>query len=159
MIRAARAACLLAALVLAGGASAEDAALVIDGRVRQVQHLSVDMLRALPSERREVAFRTDRGESKATYLGVRLWALIERAGIDDDAPRWGDLRHVLAVTGKDGYLVMLSLGEIDPYLGNAPILVAYERDGQPIAGGLRLVVSGDAHGARSVRDMVHIEVR
>lgn len=163
MMRAALAAAWITALVLAGGAvdaRADDAgSLVIDGKVRQAQHLTVETLRALPAERREVAFRTDAGERKATYVGVRLWTLIQRAGIDDAAPRWADLRHVLAVTGKDGYLVMLSLGELDPDLGNAPVLVAYERDGRPVDGSFRLVVPGDAHGARSVRDVVRIEVR
>lgn len=165
MKRALRSATLISFLLLAGmmgGTNAADSSrpLVIDGLVKQAQRLTVEDLRGLPTVRREVTFLTDRGEQKATYVGVLLWAVVERAGIDDPAKKWGDLHHVMAVTAKDGYLVMFSLGEIDPNFGNAPIMIAYERNGQPIeGGGLRLVVPGDTHRARDVRDVLHIEIR
>ncbi len=65
---------------------------------------------------------------------------------------------MLAVTAEDNYLLMVSLGEIDPNFGNAPAMLAYARDGQPLPA-LRLVFPGDKHGARDVRDVVRIEVR
>lgn len=141
--------------------AAEDSpALVIDGLVKQAQHLTVAELRRMQAVQREVTFQTDRGAQKATYTGVLLWDVMQRAGIDDPAKKWPDLRHVMAVTGQDGYLVMFSVGEIDPNFGNAPIMIAYERNGQAFTGGgFRLVVPGDTHGARDIRDLVHIEIR
>ncbi len=146
-------------MAAAGGARADEPVLVIDGAVRQAQHVTAAALRSLPPVREEIAFETDHGAQKATYTGVLLWDLVQRAGIDDTG-KWSELRHVLQVTGKDGYRIMLSVGEIDPNFGHAPMLVAYARNGVPLAGdALRLVVPGDRHGARSVRDLVHIEIR
>jgi DMSO/TMAO reductase YedYZ molybdopterin-dependent catalytic subunit len=149
------------ALCLAMGSAraAEDSPpVVIDGLVKHSLQVGAADLRAMPSVTREVSFQTDHGPQKATYRGVLLWTLIAQAEVNDGA-KFGELRHVMAITGKDGYLVMFSLGEIDPNFGQAPIMVAYERDAQPIAGGLRLVVPGDVHGARDIRDLVHIEIR
>lgn len=148
---------LLTAGTMGARAAGEPPAVAIDGLVKQAQHITADELRRLPATRREVTFQTDHGDQKATYVGVLLWTLVERAGVDDPA-KWGELHHVMAVTAKDGYLVMLSLGEIDPNFGNAPIMVAYERDGKPLDM-LRLVVPGDRHGARDVRDVLRIEIK
>ncbi|HEX4194500.1 MAG TPA: molybdopterin-dependent oxidoreductase [Stellaceae bacterium] len=130
---------------------------VIDGLVKQRQQVTGDALRRLPSVERQVTFETDHGPQTAIYTGVLLWRLIQRAHVDDPA-KWGELRHVLAVTAGDGYLLMVSLGEIDPNFGNAPAMLAYAQDGQPLPT-LRLVFPGDKHGARDVRDVVRIEVR
>ena len=154
--------CLFLAIALiagcAAGARAADDAVVIDGLVKHKLTLAAGDLRAMPSQTREVSFQTDHGPQKATYTGVLLWAVVARAEIDDGA-KFGELHHVMAITGKDGYLVMFSLGEIDPNFGQAPVMIAYERNGQPIPGGLRLVVPGDVHGARDIRDLAHIEIR
>jgi DMSO/TMAO reductase YedYZ molybdopterin-dependent catalytic subunit len=131
--------------------------LAIDGLVKQAQHVTADDLRRLPPVERRVTFQTDHGDQTATYKGVLLWTLVARAGINDPA-KWSDLRHVVAVTAADGYLLMVSLGEIDPNFGNAPVLLAYEQDGKPLSA-LRLIFPGDKHGARDVREVVRIEVR
>ncbi|HXQ52452.1 MAG TPA: molybdopterin-dependent oxidoreductase [Stellaceae bacterium] len=153
--------CLVSAGIMASARADESAApaLLIDGLVKRSLHLTVAELRSLPAVRREISFRTDHGDRKASYVGALLWDVIQHAGVDDPA-KWGELRHVMAVTGKDAYLVMFSLGEIDPNFGNAPVIIAYEQDGHPIGdGALRLVVPGDIHGARDVRDLIHIELR
>jgi DMSO/TMAO reductase YedYZ molybdopterin-dependent catalytic subunit len=153
--------CLLLFSGLAGRALAADdaATLLLDGLVKQPQNLTAEDLRGMPPMQREIAFQTEHGEHKATYTGALLWDVVQRAAVNDPA-KWGELRHVMAITGKDGYVVMFSLGEIDPNFGNAPIMIAYEQNGKPIeGGGLRLVVPGDRHGARDIRDVVHIEIR
>lgn len=65
------------------------------------------------------------------------------------------------MTAEDGYRIAFSIGEIAPDFGNRAILIATERDGKPLAPdeGLRLVVPGDARGARSVKGVVSIEVK
>lgn len=146
-----------AVFLAAGAARADSKPVVIDGLVKQPQQVTADVLRQLPAVERQVTFLTDHGPQSATYTGVLLWALVDRAQINDPA-KWGELRHVLAVTAEDGYLLMVSLGEIDPNFGNAPVLLAYARDGKPLPT-LRLIFSGDKHGARDVRDVVRIEVR
>ena len=147
----------LVALATASGSRADTPPIAIDGLVKQAQRVTADDLRRLPPIERHVTFQTDHGEQNATYTGVLLWSLVERAGVNDPA-KWGELRHVLAVTAADGYLLLVSLGEIDPNFGDAPAMLAYEQDGKPLPA-LRLIFAGDRHGARDVRDVVRIEVR
>ena len=55
--------------------------------------------------------------------------------------------------------IVPSAGEIAPDLGGKQALVAYQRGGDaPGANGFRLVMPGDKHGARYVRDVVTIKV-
>ena len=54
----------------------------------------------------------------------------------------------------------LAAGEIDPRYEGKSVILAYEGGEPPAASAaLRLVVPGDAHGGRSVRDVATIEVR
>jgi hypothetical protein len=64
------------------------------------------------------------------------------------------------ITGRDGYAVALALGEIDPHYEGKQIIIAY-LGGEPSASmsSLRLIVPGDVHGGRSVRDVAKIELR
>jgi DMSO/TMAO reductase YedYZ molybdopterin-dependent catalytic subunit len=146
--------CLWPFAALAAGASAP---IVIDGAVRHPLRLTASDFRAMPPVKRTVTFQTEHGPSTSTYVGVLLWSLLARAEVND-AAKWGELRHVITVTGSDGYFVMISLGEIDPNFGNAPMMVAYERDGEPLDAP-RLIAPGDKHGARDVRDLVHLQIR
>jgi hypothetical protein len=71
-----------------------------------------------------------------------------------------NLKHTLLITGRDGYGVALALAEIDPHYEGKQIIIAYA-GGEPSASmsSLRLVVPGDVHGGRSVRDVATIELR
>ena len=60
-------------------------------------------------------------------------------------------------TARDGYVVVTSTGEIAPDFGGKAALVAYARDDQPLAE-LRLVMPGDKHGGRNVRDIAPIAI-
>lgn len=144
-------------ILMACLARADSKPITLDGLVQQPQQITADALRQLPPVERRVTFGTDHGPQAATYTGVLLWGLIDRAKVNDTA-KWGELRHVLAVTAADGYLVMVSIGEIDPNFGDSPVMLAYAQDGKPLPA-LRLVFPGDKHGARDVRDVVRIEVR
>jgi hypothetical protein len=100
------------------------------------------------------------GKKSGSYTGVLLWALLEKAATIDESGKNAQLRHTLSVVGRDGYAVALAIGEIDPHYEGKSVIVAYA-GGEPPAsfGALRLVVPGDAHGGRSVRDVAAIEVR
>lgn len=99
------------------------------------------------------------GLKQADFTGVALWALLGEAGGIDDKTKDAVLRHTIKVTGRDGYFVVLSTGEIAPDFGAKPALIAYQRAGEAAgASGFRLVMPGDKRGARYVRDVVAIDV-
>ncbi len=98
-----------------------------------------------------------------TYSGVRLAELLAKIG----APLGNDLRgkalaNYIVATGSDGYKAVLALGEIDPAFHPGEVLVADTMDGKPLdahAGPFKLVVSEDKRPARSVRNLVSIELK
>ena len=142
------------------GAATSRPGLVLEGKVNHPQQFGVDALRKLPAERVEVAFQTGRGIERSTYTGVLLWTLLDKVGGIDDAAKGAELRHTISITGRDGYLVVISTGEIAPDFGGKPAMVAYERDGEELGDqGLRVVMPGDKHGGRYVRDVIEIEVK
>jgi hypothetical protein len=133
---------------------------VLDGKVKHPQKFSLDALRRFPAEKVEVSFQTGRGIEKSTYTGVLPWALLGEAGGIDDQVKGAELRHTVNIVGRDGYLVVLSTGEIAPDFGGKPAMVAYERDGEELGDkGLRVVMPGDKHGGHYVRDVVEIEIK
>jgi DMSO/TMAO reductase YedYZ molybdopterin-dependent catalytic subunit len=133
---------------------------VLDGNVKHPQQFSADTLRKFPAEHVEVSFQTGRGIETSTYTGVRLWTLLGEVGGIDDAAKGAELHHTISITGRDGYLVVISTGEIAPDFGGKPAMVAYEQDGEELRDkGLRVVMPGDKRGGRYVRDVVEIEVK
>ena len=50
------------------------------------------------------------------------------------------------------------MGEIDPRFEGKSVIVAYEKDGQPLAS-LRLIVPGDVRAGRAVRGLAELTVR
>src|SRR5262249_41568469 len=112
---------------LAGAAAAQSPVLMLDGKVKQPQHWTMDDRRKLPAQHVDVAYQTDRGPVNASFTGVPLWSLIETAGIDDDA-KGSVIRHAIRITASDGWVVVTSTGELAPDFGAKPVLVAYERD-------------------------------
>ena len=153
---------LLAALPGGGPRAADPAAapmLSLTGKLRHPQQFDLARLRALPSETMQVSYQTERGVQQASFDGVRLWALLDEAGGIDDPDKAAALHHVVRITAQDGYFVVLSTGEVAPDFGGKPAMIAYRRDGDsPGAGSIRLVMPGDKHGGRYVRDVVTINV-
>lgn len=133
----------------------------VAGTVQQPLHLTVQDIESVPAEHVNASFVTEHGEQRGDYTGVSLWALLERAKLADVPGRRGHLWQSVTVTGRDGYAVMISIGELDPNFEGKAVIIAYKRDDQPLpaAEGLRLVVPGDKHAGRSVRDVVRIEVK
>jgi DMSO/TMAO reductase YedYZ molybdopterin-dependent catalytic subunit len=153
----ARIAAAIAAAVLLAGAAAQSPSLMLDGKVKQPKHFALDDLKKLPAQHADVTYQTDRGPMTASFTGVLLWSLIDAAGGLDDSEKNAAVRHAIRVTAKDGYVMVTSTGEIAPDLGGKPAVVAYERDGKPLED-FRIVMPGDKHGARNVRDVVTITI-
>jgi molybdopterin-dependent oxidoreductase-like protein protein len=97
--------------------------------------------------RPDVRNETHEGTEQHTYRGVWLYTVIDPAGLQLDSDRKNDQRRkYVLVTAKDGYGAVVSWGEIDPEYADAPILLAWEEDGQILTGKdgpVRLVVLTD----------------
>jgi hypothetical protein len=94
--------------------------------------------------------------------GVRLADLLARLGLPAGPQLRGDaLRLIVLAEGRDGYSVAFSAGELDPLLGNRPVMVADRCDGKALTGQdgpFRLVAPGEARAARSVRQLEPLHV-
>ena len=142
-----------------------------------VQRVAVrgDVLRPLQLDRAELAAfpaadqatssvmrRVDGQERQTATRGVRLRALLERAGLAErDRLDWR--KTVVVVTATDGYRTVFSWPELVNTEAGAQVLVLYERDGAPLAadeGPLALVAAADLRtGPRHVKWLAGIEVR
>lgn len=127
-----------------------------DGRPTR---LSLEALRALPQV---VLPATARDSSPITLAGPSARSLLDLVS----APAGHDLRGPRLMLGvvaeaADGYRVLFSLAELDPGFGAATAIVALSQDGQPLPaaeGPLRLVIAGDDHYSRWVRQLVRLRV-
>jgi DMSO/TMAO reductase YedYZ molybdopterin-dependent catalytic subunit len=155
----ARTAILLALALFASPACA--AGVAIEGAVQHPATVTAEDLQKLPPVTVPISFQTDKGVESATYTGALLWTVMTNAAPVDAAGKNARLRHTALVTGSDGYAVSLSEGEIDPMFEGKSVILAYAKDGKPLdpSGSIRLVVPGDKHGGRAVRDVVRIDVQ
>jgi len=98
-----------------------------------------------------------------TYTGVRLADLVAKMGAPlGDRLRGEAVANYIVATGSDGYKAVLALGEVDPSFHPGEVLVADAMDGKPLdahSGPFKLVVTEDKRPARSVRNLVSIELR
>jgi hypothetical protein len=96
------------------------------------------------------------------YEGVWLHEILKKAGLPaGEALRGKMLTTYVLAEAQDGYQVVFSLGEVDPALGDTPILVADKANGKNLfgeKGAFRIVRPRDKRGARSVRMLTKIEV-
>ena len=161
-MRAARCLCLCAVLLAVApgfAAAVEQPSLALEGHIRHPQSFDLAALQKLPAETTQVSFEGERGTQNSSFTGVRLWTLLGEAGGLDDDSKGAELRHVIKITGRDGYIVVISTGEIAPDFGGKPALIAYRREGAMLdEAGFRLVMPGDKRGGRNVRDVVAIVV-
>src|SRR5690606_35512598 len=99
----------------------------------------------------------------ATYTGAALWDLISVAQPDisaEDARAALSLYVVVSAVGGDQ--AVFSWGELDPMLGAAQVVLAYEADGVALdaeAGPLQLVVADDAREDRYISSVIKISLR
>lgn len=161
---------LIAALALAGPATAQEAApkpvdsatpptsVAFSGRIRHPRTLALADLQAMPAVTVEVGVATAQGPRRITYAGALLWPLLQAAAPIDEPGHATQNQHVLMARGSDSYAVAVAFGEMDPHLEGKQVLIAYAMDGRPLPAP-RLVVPGDSHGGRAIRDLAAIEVR
>ena len=110
-----------------------------------------------------VTFHNSHTNADETYSGVRLADVLAKIG----APLGSELRgkalaNYIVATGSDGYKAVLALAEVDPSFHPGEVLVADTMDGKPLdahSGPFKLVVIEDKRPARSVRNLVSIELK
>jgi len=146
--------------VFSAPAIAQSASLSIDGHVAHAGPLSLEQLRALPPVTVSLTFQTDHGPTTGSWTGALLLDVVKGAGpIDRDNDKSAPLQHTILARGRDGYGVALAIGEIDPRFAGKQVIVAYLQGGKPMENQtFRLIVPGDAHGGRSVNDLVSLTI-
>ena len=155
-----------AAVLLCGAAFAQTSTQVsVSGEVKTPLSLTPTDLRAFPAEQ-QASFTQTRGtpgqESRTTVRGVRLKAVIDKAGLLAGARNDWKTTLVIA-TATDGYRAVFSWVELSNTPAGEGVLLVYERDGQPLdarEGQLSLLSTNDLRlGARHVRNVAKLEVR
>jgi hypothetical protein len=141
--------------------SAKDTLLLSAGHYHAPLTLTAADLKAKPHV--TVTVHNPHSNNEETYSGVSLATLFSEMG----APLGKDLRGpalatYLVATGSDGYRAVFSLAEIDPSFHPGDVIVADAMNGKPLdpqTGPFRLVVTEDKRPARSVRNLVSIELK
>lgn len=123
--------------------------------------LSASDVKALPHV--SVTFHNTHTNADETYSGVRVAEILAKF----NAPLGSELRgqalaNYVVATGSDGYKAVLALAEVDPSFHPGEVIVADSMDGKPLdahSGPLKLIVTEDKRPARSVRNLVSIELK
>jgi hypothetical protein len=123
--------------------------------------LSAADLKAMPQT--TVSFHNSHTNADESYSGVRLADLLAKMGVPLGSDLRGEaLANYVVATGSDGYKAVLALGEVDPSFHPGEVIVADTMDGKPLdahSGPFKLVVTEDKRPARSVRNLVTIELK
>lgn len=105
---------------------------------------------------------TEEDGTKAHFEGVALGDVLAAHGVQlGRALRGPALAHYAIVKAADGYRAVYALPELDPTFNDRVILLADRRNGAPLdakAGPFRIVVPGEKHQARWVRQVTEIDV-
>lgn len=129
------------------------------GDVPQPRAYSLTELQAMPTV---TITARDRDGTNANYTGVSMQELLRRSGAPaDDAMRGTALTKMVVVHAADGFQAGFSLAELDPAVGDRQVVLAWNRNDEPLTaaqGPLRLVVPDDKRQARWVRQVTAIEL-
>jgi hypothetical protein len=120
---------------------------------------TADALKKLPRTTVEV---TDKSGKKFQYSGVAVHLLLEKVNAPLGEELRGEaLRCYVSVKARDEYRVVYALSEFDPLFEDRTILLADEKDGQPLdaeTGPFQIIVPGEKRRARWVRQVDRIRV-
>jgi hypothetical protein len=160
---------IVACLIVVGNVAAQQAApaapekseLLLTAPSHDPVRLSIEELKGMPHI--TVTFHNSHTNADENYSGVRLADLLAKLGAPlGDALRGKALANYVIATGSDGYRSVLALGEIDPSFHPGEVIVADAMDGKPLDahnGPFKLVATEDKRPARSVRNLVSVELR
>jgi DMSO/TMAO reductase YedYZ molybdopterin-dependent catalytic subunit len=154
----------LVSLLLVAPVAAQEAApgvpsisVKLDGAVKAPATYSMADLAALPVAGITLTIQGHDAAS-GNWKGVPLMALLEKAGTVEEKGHGAYLQHVIIARGTDGYGAAIAIGEIEPKFEGKQVIVAYQKDGAPLPS-LRLIIPGDTHAGRDVRDLAELTVK
>jgi DMSO/TMAO reductase YedYZ molybdopterin-dependent catalytic subunit len=135
------------------------ASLRVVGKVAKPLTLHDADLAQLPRKHLEV---TDEKGHPVAYDGVAVAEILRRAGVPlGERLRGRQMKLFVVVNAADRYGVVLAIPELDADFNDRVLIIADRRDGHPIAppeGPFRLVVQGEKHHARWVREVTTLDV-
>jgi DMSO/TMAO reductase YedYZ molybdopterin-dependent catalytic subunit len=138
---------------------AAGATISVTGAVPHSLTLSAVDIDAMP---RQSVRAGEHGQPESTYDGVLLRDVLARAGVQfGSAIRGPALATYVLCSAADGYHVVFALAELDSAFSDRPVILADHKDAQPLdarTGPFRIVVPGDARGARWIRQLTAIAV-
>ena len=127
------------------------------GRVSRV--MSFDSLVGLKPITQNMNTANERGEQQREFSGPLLWDVLVAAGAVEPNDPVAQMRLAVRVTGADGFNAVVAVAEISPQFAGRPIQLANRLNGAPLPErGLRLIVPGDRRPARSVRDVIRLDI-
>lgn len=134
-------------------------ALTLVGDSGQTKSLSLTDLAALPqSEVREVT----RDSTTMVFRGPTLRALMRLVGAPaGHALRGPNMVLVVVAEASDGYKVAYALAELDEQFGARTAILALTQNGTKLPateGPLRVIISGEQHHARWIRQVVRLRL-
>ncbi|TDE14894.1 molybdopterin-binding protein [Dyadobacter psychrotolerans] len=139
--------------------SQNTASLSITGEVAAPLEIKMQDLAAYKQVSQKVK---DRDGKEHEFKGVALIDLLQKAGVTTGAKLRGEnLAKYILITAADGYEVIYSLAEVDPEFTDELILLATEKDGQPLPSGegpFRIIAQHDKKPARWIREVRSIKV-
>jgi|HubBroStandDraft_5_1064220.scaffolds.fasta_scaffold88133_2 hypothetical protein len=145
---------------LASLAASAQASLKVQNGGQQTS-VSLDALKALPHK--TITVHDPHENADEAYSGVPLIELLKQVGAPVGKDVHGKaLAEYVVATGSDGYKAVLALAEAEPDFHPGDVLVADTMNGKPLdskIGPFRLVVSDDKRPARSVRNLVSVELK
>jgi hypothetical protein len=122
--------------------------------------VSADTLAGLPRVKVEAK---EHDNPTATYEGVLLGSILERAGVPrGEKLRGKALRAIVVITASDGYEVVFTLPDTDPAFTDRVIILADRKDDKPLPekeGPFRIVAPSEKRPARWIRNVRTIEVK
>lgn len=138
---------------------AQASGLIVQRAGKSPQTLSLETIAGLKSFSQRAALGGGADETGNQWTGPLLWDVLAAAGMVEEARPRDQARLAVRITGADGYMAVVALGEISPQFADRPIQLADHMNGMPLPSpGLRLIVPGDRLGGRSVRDVVRIDI-
>jgi hypothetical protein len=115
-------------------------------------------IEALP----HVKVSTSASGAAATFEGVALEAVLEKAGVEFGASLKGKrLASYLLVEAADDYRVVIALPELDPAFTDKQVVLVFLKDGKPLdekEGPYRIVMPDEKRMARWVRQVTMLKI-
>jgi hypothetical protein len=109
-----------------------------------------------------VKVKTAVHDASATFEGVSLTAVLEKAGVGFGETLKGKrMASCLLVEAADGYHVVIALPELDSAFTDKQVVLAFLKDGRPLdekEGPYRIVIPDEKRMARWIRQVTTLKI-